>query len=76
MINVGLFAQENNVRNARAKLQDAGLPVRTQVVKTAKGPLTRVRVGPYATQAEADAAADKIHPLGLDAVVFQKPTTR
>ena len=76
VVNVGLFAQENNVRNARAKLQDAGLPVLVQVVKTAKGPLTRVRVGPYATQAEADAAAEKIHPLGLDAVVFERPKTR
>ena len=76
VVNVGLFAQENNVRNARAKLQDAGLPVLVKVVKTAKGPLTRVRVGPYATQAEADAAADKIKPLGLDAVVFERPKVR
>ena len=76
VVNVGLFAQENNVRNARAKLQDAGLPVLVKVVKTAKGPLTRVRVGPYATQAEADAVADKIKPLGLDAVVFERPKVR
>jgi len=29
-------------------------------------------VGPFDTQSEADAAAEKIHALELDAVVFQQ----
>ena len=75
-VNVGLFAQENNVRNARAKLHDAGLPVHAEAVKTPKGELTRVRVGPFATQAEAETAIEKIKPLGLDAVLFRRPAER
>lgn len=69
-INVGLFADENNARNAYTKLQDADLPATQQVIKTKKGPMTRVRVGPFETQAEADRAAEKIQSLGLEAVVF------
>jgi SPOR domain/Protein of unknown function (DUF2628) len=69
-INVGLFADENNARNAYAKLQDANLPATQQVIKTKKGPMTRVWVGPFETQAEADRAAEKIQSLGLEAVVF------
>lgn len=70
-INVGLFADENNARNARVKLTDAGLPAFQQEIKTSKGVRTRVRVGPFDTQPEADRASDKIHAMGLEAVVFQ-----
>lgn len=70
-INVGLFADENNARNARVKLTDVGLPAFQQEIKTSKGVRTRVRVGPFDTQTEADRASDKIHAMGLEAVVFQ-----
>jgi cell division septation protein DedD len=72
LINVGLFADPNNARNAYVKLQDAGLPAVSQEVKSSKGPLTRVRVGPFETQTEADAAADKIRGLKLEAAVFKQ----
>ncbi len=70
-INVGLFAVPTNASNAYKKLQGANMPAYTQDLKTAKGKLTRVRVGPFGTRAEADAAAEKIHALQLDAVVFE-----
>jgi cell division protein FtsN len=44
----------------------------TDVVKSKKGPLTRVRVGPYLSKALADAAAEKIKGMKLEAVVFQQ----
>jgi cell division septation protein DedD len=66
-INVGLFAKIGNARNAYAKLRDVGLPAFTQALKGR----TRVRVGPFDTQPEADAVAEQIHALQLDAVVFQ-----
>jgi len=69
VVNVGLFAQENNARNALAQLTDADLPASTQTVKTGQGSRTRVRVGPFDTQAEADRAADKIRAMGLEAQV-------
>ena len=40
-------------------------------LETKKGKLTRVRVGAFATRAEAVAAAKKIHALKLDAIVFR-----
>lgn len=69
VVNVGLFAQENNARNALTQLTDADLPASTQSVKTGQGTRTRVRVGPFDTQAEADRAADKVRAMGLDAQV-------
>ena len=71
MVNVGLFADENNARNAYTKLKDAGLPAQSQEVKSSKGPRTRVRVGPFETEAEADRAADTIRGLNLEAQVFK-----
>lgn len=71
-INVGLFSQESNATNAQAKLEAAGLNVLTQKLETAKGPTTRVRVGPFSTRKEADAAVKKIHDIKLEAVVSQK----
>jgi DedD protein len=70
-INVGLFAVPTNGTQAYKKLEDAGLPVFSDGIKTKQGNLTRVRVGPFNTRAEADAAAKQITALKLDAVVFK-----
>jgi len=71
LINVGLFADANNARNATTKLRDAGLPVVSSTLQSAKGERTRVRVGPFETQVEADRVAEKIRALQLDAVVVK-----
>ncbi len=71
LVNVGLFAQDDNARRAFERLVQAGLPATTQELQTGKGKRTRVRVGPYATRAQADAAAVKIRALQLDAVVIR-----
>ena len=71
-INVGLFAKDTNARKAHAKLLAAGLAAFTQELNTRKGKRIRVRVGPFDSQSEADAAVEKIHALELDAVVFQQ----
>ena len=71
-INVGLFADENNARNAKTKLLDAGLEAYTEEAMYPKGKRTRVRVGPFATETEADTAAEKIRNLGLEAAVFKQ----
>ena len=72
LINVGLFADENNTRNTYTKLNDAGFNVLSNEITTKKGKLTRIRVGPFATKAEADRAAEKIKGLKLDAVVVSQ----
>jgi cell division septation protein DedD len=71
LINVGLFADANNARNAMAKLQDAGLPAQSQPIRSAKGARTRVRVGPFETRVEAERVAEKIRSLQLEALVFK-----
>lgn len=70
-INVGLFAVLDNGIKAHRKLENAGLPALSDSVSTRKGELTRVRVGPFPTRAQADAAAKKIAGLQLEAVVFR-----
>lgn len=71
-LNIGLFAIPTNGSNAVHKLEAAGQPVFFEVIDSKKGPLTRVRVGPFAKRADATAAAQKIHALKLDAVVFER----
>ena len=70
-INVGLFAVTENVERVQGKLQGAQLPVVVTALKSKKGPLTRVRVGPFNNELEAQAAAQKVKGLQLDAVVVQ-----
>ena len=71
LINVGLFAQEDNARRAFERLRAAGLPATTENLQRGDNTLTRVRVGPFVTRAQADAVVLKIRALQLDAVVIQ-----
>ena len=70
-VNVGLFAQASNAKNAQAKLEAAQLPTRVDILKMQRGPRTRVRVGPFTTEAQAEQAAVKIRTLGLEAKTYQ-----
>ena len=72
-INVGLFAEEANARKTQARLLNEGLPAFRQELDSAKGRRIRVRVGPYESRAQADAAAESIRAMTLDAVVFKQP---
>lgn len=71
VINVGLFADDNNARNALVKLKDAGLAAYTQEMHGKKGKRTWVRVGPFDAMAQAEKAVENIHALGLDAQVVK-----
>jgi DedD protein len=54
----------------RQKLERAGLKTYTQVAETKDGKRIRVRVGPFATKAEAEQAASKIKTLDLPASIL------
>lgn len=71
-LNVGLFAEEANARRAQAKLLNANLPAFRQSFSTSSGQRTRVRVGPFATAAEAQKAAQQIRRMQLEAVMYQQ----
>jgi cell division septation protein DedD len=70
-INVGVFGDPANAARVMAQLKAAKLPAYAQAFDGAKGPLTRVRVGPFADGEQAAAAAQRIRALGLDALVFR-----
>ncbi len=70
IVQVGAFADADKARDARIKLEKAGLKTYTQVADTSDGKRTRVRVGPFASKADADKAASKIKTLGLPAAIL------
>jgi cell division septation protein DedD len=71
-VNVGLFAKPKNAETARAKLEAASLSTHMDTLNMPNGPRMRVRVGPFTSQAQADAAALKIKSLGLDAMTYRE----
>ena len=70
VVQVGAFADVAKAREARVKLEKAGLKTYTQVAETKDGKRIRVRVGPFATKAEAEKAASKIKGLDLPAAIL------
>lgn len=70
VVQVGAFADATRAREVRLKVEQAGLKTYTQVADTKDGKRIRVRVGPFATKAEADKAAAKIKKLNLPAALL------
>ncbi len=70
VVQVGAFADVVKAREARLKVEKAGLKTYTQVAETKDGKRIRVRVGPFATKAEAEQAASKIKALDLPAAIL------
>ena len=70
VVQVGAFADPAKAREARLKLEHAGLKTYTHVAETKDGARIRVRVGPFSTKAEADKAAQKVKALKLAAAVL------
>jgi len=71
VVQVGAFADAAKAKEARTKLEQAGLKTYTQEVETKEGKRIRVRVGPFATKEEADKAAEKIRKLNLPTSVLK-----
>jgi cell division septation protein DedD len=69
-VNVGMFAREANAERVKTLLVEAGLPVLEDPIESARGPLTRVRVGPFERREEAEQAAAKVRALGLEARIY------
>ncbi len=70
VVQVGAFADAAGAREARLKAEKLGLKTYTQVAETAAGSRIRVRVGPFATRAEADRAQALARSAGLAAAVL------
>jgi DedD protein len=67
VVQVGAFADPARAREVRLKLERAGLKTYTHVADTKDGKRIRVRVGPFASKADAEKAAEKIKKLNLPA---------
>ena len=70
VVQVGAFADPEKAREVRQKIEQAGLSTYTHVADTPDGKRTRVRLGPFATRAEAEKTAAKIRTLGLSSAIF------
>jgi len=70
VVQVGAYSDDAALRSARQRVEKLGLKTYTQVVETGAGKRTRVRIGPYASRDEADAAAAKVKGAGLPANIL------
>ena len=70
VVQVGAYTDAAMLREARGKVEKLGLKTYTQVIEGEGGKRTRVRLGPFATREEADAAAAKIKRAGLPAAIL------
>jgi DedD protein len=70
VVQVGAFADAEAARETRKNVEKLGMKTYTQVAQTTAGSRIRVRVGPFATRAEAEAALAKAKAAGLNAVLL------
>jgi len=70
VVQVGAYTDARTLKDARAKVEKLGLQTYTQVIEGDAGKRTRVRLGPYATRAEAETAAEKLKRAGLPANIL------
>lgn len=70
VLQVAALASQDKVNELQKKLHAAGLKSYTQKVATASGERIRVRIGPFANEAEAEKTRAKLIKLGLSGKSF------
>jgi DedD protein len=70
VVQVGAFADAEAARETRRNVEKLGLKTYTQVAQTSAGNRIRVRVGPFTTRGEAEAALAKAKAAGMNAVLL------
>ncbi|HEX7952479.1 MAG TPA: SPOR domain-containing protein [Burkholderiales bacterium] len=65
VVQLGAFSNAANARALQKKLQDNKFKAYTELVKSAAGDRTRVRVGPYTTREAAEKARDRMKSMKL-----------
>lgn len=70
LVQIGVFSDPINVKNLQDKLSGQGLKSHTEVIATAAGEKTRLRVGPFASRDQADQALGKVKAAGLSGMVI------
>jgi DedD protein len=72
VVQVAALNDADKAKQMREQIAAAGFKAYTEVVPTAKGNVTRVRAGPFATREDADKARDKLKGMGLNGNVIPK----
>jgi DedD protein len=72
-VQVGAFRDDEKLRQAREKLGAAGIAHYTERLDTSSGPLTRLRAGPFATRAAAEAAVARLRGQSMQGRVVALP---
>jgi DedD protein len=72
VVQVAALNDPDKAKQMRDQIAATGVKAYTEVVPTAKGNVTRVRGGPFASRAEADKARDKLKGIGLNGNVIPK----
>lgn len=73
-VQLGAFSKAADAQALRDRVRAAGFAAFTESVDTDKGALTRVRVGPVASRAEADALKAQLRTrVGVDGIVRPHP---
>jgi DedD protein len=67
-VQLGAFVGLPVAKELAAKAGEQGFPAFLEAVTTKSGQVHRVRIGPFVTRAEADAAAKKLKAVGFTAV--------
>lgn len=70
VIQVAALATKQKIDELQAKLKSAGIKSHTQKVATTGGDRIRVRVGPFATKAEADQTCAKLGKMRLNCTIL------
>ena len=68
-VQIGVFSDPDKVKQMQEKLSEKGLKSSDELIDTAKGKKTRLRVGPFEVKKDAESAMEKIKSLGLSGIV-------
>jgi DedD protein len=68
-VQLAAFSDDKGANALAGRLKRAGYSAYTEPLKTAKGTLYRVRVGPFASKDAATAARDKLKGEGQNGIV-------
>ncbi|MFM8501228.1 MAG: SPOR domain-containing protein, partial [Fluviibacter sp.] len=71
-IQVGVFADADNVKQVRSKLNGQGIASWTETATGNLAGKTRVKAGPFSSKEAADKALAKISKAGLNGLVVKK----
>ena len=72
VVQVAALTDPDKAKQMREQIAGAGVKAYTEVVPTAKGSVTRVRAGPFASREAAEKARDRLKELGLTGNVVPK----